>query len=433
MSVKLPSDWSIKKLSDVADVVSGGTPSRDIADFWFPDEIEWVTPTDITRGDSRTLDFAKEKISINGLNNSSAKLLPINTVLMTSRATLGEMKVSRVACCTNQGFKSLIPKAATDVWFLYYQMKRKKPAYEALGIGSTFLEVNKKDTDSFEIEFPPFTQQQQIAKILSTVDNLIEKTQSLIDKYTAVKQGMMADLFTRGIDLTPGDNYGQLRPSATEAPDLYQQTELGWVPKDWKVTSLNNFLKNIGQGWSPDCESEVTKTGQWGVLKTTAVVWKGFDSDANKALPSSLKPRPEYEVLVGDVLMTRAGPGNRVGVVAYVKDTQSKLILSDKLYRIEPTKQIVNEYLALLLSSDAIQRQIDATKTGLAESQSNISQDIVKKLIVNLSNIEEQKLVINRVNAIAYKIEHEYSYLKKLKSQKKGLMQDLLTGKVRVN
>jgi type I restriction enzyme S subunit len=73
MSVKLPSDWSIKKLADVADVVSGGTPSRDIADFWFPDEIEWVTPTDITRGDSRTLDFAKEKISINGLNNSSAK------------------------------------------------------------------------------------------------------------------------------------------------------------------------------------------------------------------------------------------------------------------------------------------------------------------------------------------------------------------------
>jgi len=277
---------------------------------------------------------------------------------------------------------------------------------------------------------------QNIVRILSTVDNLIEKTQSLIDKYTSVKQGMMADLFTRGIDLsgTPETNinYGKLRPSVTEAPELYQKNELDIVPKDWEKSILNHYLKKISQGWSPDCESEPANEGQWGILKTTAVVWEGYEQNANKALPNSLVPRSEYEVVTGDVLMTRAGPGSRVGVVAYVDKTQCKLMLSDKLYRVEPTKRIDKEYLALLLASARVQRKIDATKTGLAESQSNISQDIVKKLIVFLPEIDEQKLVVERMNAASNKINQEKTYLEKLKLQKKGLMQDLLTGIVKV-
>jgi len=436
MNNPLPLGWSVAKLSEIADVVSGGTPSRDVAEFWTPADVNWVTPTDITKNSKRVLSESSEKISFKGLRNSSAKTLPVGTILMTSRATLGEMKVAEVECCTNQGFKSLIVKPNIDKWFIFYQMKRKKTCYEKLGIGSTFLEVNKKDTDNFEIELPQFLQQQKIAKVLSTVDNLIDQTQSLIDKYTSVKQGMMADLFSRGIDLSctseTNSNYGQLRPSINVAPELYQDTGLYRVPKVWEGAILNDYLNKIEQGWSPDCESEPANEGQWGVLKTTSVVWEGYEQKANKALPNSLVQRSEYEVKIGDVLMTRAGPGNRVGVVAYVHKTQSKLMLSDKLYRVVPTKRIEKEYLALLLSSEKVQRQIDATKTGLAESQSNISQDIVKKLTVFLPDIPEQKLVVERINAASNKINQEKTYLEKLKLQKMGLMQDLLTGKVPV-
>jgi type I restriction enzyme S subunit len=167
------------------------------------------------------------------------------------------------------------------------------------------------------------------------------------------------------------------------------------------------------------------------VLKTTAVVWDGFNCSENKALPEMLNPRLEYEIKVGDVLMTRAGPGNRVGVVAYVDSTQQMLMLSDKLYRIHPKKIIVNEYLALLLSSNSIQRQLNTTKTGLAESQSNISQDIVKKLLVAVPTNKEQDIIVRRTNTAARKIKSDQTYLNKLKVLKSGLMQDLLTGKVK--
>lgn len=304
------------------------------------------------------------------------------------------------------------------------------------GMAETQLNFTNQLLLDTEVRLPELKAQKKISSILNTVDNLIDQTQNLIDKYAAVKQGMMADLFALGIDLsgTPetNKNYGRLRPSCKDAPDLYHETELGWVPKIWEEATLREQLVNIEQGWSPDCDSEGATEGCWGVLKTTSVVWEGFDFSANKALPSELTPKKEYEIKAGDVLMTRAGPGNRVGVVVHVSSTQNKLLLSDKLYRIIPTERIGKQFLALLLSSELIQKQINATKTGLAESQSNISQDIVKKLKVFIPSIREQELIVERMSAINEKIDTEKKYLIKLKLEKKGLMQDLITGKVKV-
>ncbi|MEZ8321547.1 restriction endonuclease subunit S, partial [Vibrio splendidus] len=118
--------------------------------------------------------------------------------------------------------------------------------------GSTVSGIQYKKLSRFNIELPAIFQQQKIAKILSTVDKLIEKTQALIDKYTQIKKGMMVDLFTRGIDLsgTPETNlnYGQLRSSYEDSPELYKKTEFGWVPKDWKVSSLDSLAEKITSG-----------------------------------------------------------------------------------------------------------------------------------------------------------------------------------------
>ena len=149
---------------------------------------------------------------------------------MASRATLGEIKVAATEVCTNQGFKSHIPYDLVDTWYLYYQMHLHKHRYAVLGIGSTFLEVNKSDTESFPILYAPLPEQRKIARILTTIDNLIEKTEVLIAKYQAIKQGMMHDLFTRGVD-----EHGYLRPTYDEAPDLYKPSELGWIPKIWEI------------------------------------------------------------------------------------------------------------------------------------------------------------------------------------------------------
>ena len=147
---------------------------------------------------------------------------------MTSRATLGESKIAACEVCTNQGFKSLIPFSGVDSKFLFYQIVLNKERYKGLGIGSTFLEVNKRDTERFEVLIAPEPQQRRIAEILSTLDEAIEQTEALIAKMQQVKAGLMHDLFTRGV--TPN---GRLRPTREQAPGLYKESPIGWIPREW--------------------------------------------------------------------------------------------------------------------------------------------------------------------------------------------------------
>ena len=376
-------------------------------------------------------EYGRVKNGFTRFSENDTLFAKITPCMENGKGALVTKLVNGIGCGSTE-FHVLRAKKGGDPSYIYHvtmsQIFRLKAEMNMTGSAGQ-RRVPSDFFKEFNVYIPSFKTQQKIAKILTTIDQLIEKTQALIDKHTVIKQGMMADLFTRGIDPTTG----QLRPPVEQAPQLYKETELGWVPKEWDVGVLNDFLKNIEQGWSPDCDSKPAQSGHWGVLKTTAVVWTGFNCCENKALPVKLKPRLEYEVKVGDVLMTRAGPGNRVGVVACIDSVQIKLMLSDKLYRIVSNEKLVNEYLAMLLSSAAVQRQLNATKTGLAESQSNISQDIVKKLLIIMPDKKEQEIVVERVKSITSKIKTEQAYLNKLNVQKKGLMQDLLTGKVKTN
>ena len=434
MNNSLPLGWSVAKLSEIADVVSGGTPSRDVAEFWTPADVNWVTPTDITRNSKRVLSESSEKISFKGLRNSSAKTLPVGTILMTSRATLGEMKVSEVECCTNQGFKSLIVKPSTDKWFVFYQMKRKKPCYEKLGIGSTFLEVNKKDTDNFEIELPQFLQQKKIAKILITVDNLIDQTQNLIEKYTAVKQGMMADLFSRGIDLSgtadTNKNYGQLRPSFAEAPELYQETELGWVPKEWKINRFKDItdILTCGVAATPVYVEE----GEGFTFLSARNIKNGrIDLSKLSYIPEWLhlqltkhnKPR------AGDILYSRVGAGYGEAAVVEINEEFSVYV---SLTHIRMKSGLNQYFYKYLLNTPQIKNKasIDVFQGG---GVPNLNVTEVREFQLPVPGIEEQNAIGQRLTLLDDFIFKQKSLMEKYQLKKKGLMQDLLTGKVKVN
>ena len=435
MNSSLPVGWSVAKLSEITDVVSGGTPSRDVAEFWTPADVNWVTPTDITRNSKRVLSESSEKISFKGLRNSSAKVVPVGTILMTSRATLGEMKIAEVECCTNQGFKSLIVKPNIDKWFVFYQMKRKKPCYEKLGIGSTFLEVNKKDTDNFEIELPQFLQQQKIAKILITIDNLIEQTQNLIDKYTAVKQGMMADLFSRGIDLsgTPetNKNYGQLRPSFGDAPELYQENELGWVPNGWEVVKIDDISTQMTNGFVGVATPHYANENEVGIRYLY-----GNNVRADKLeLDTVLKIKPEFhqklqksQLRHGDMLTVQSG---HIGTTSIVPENFGEANCHALIITRLVQSKILPEFLSFYLNSAIGMNRMEEIFVGSTIKHVNVKD--LKSFLVPLPSIGEQRAALDKIIGARKLIDDETNYLGKLKLKKKGLMQDLLTGKVKVN
>jgi type I restriction enzyme S subunit len=292
--------------------------------------------------------------------------------------------------------------------------------------GGTRTKLTQGELKLIELPVPPQDEQRRIAEILDTLDETIRKTEQLIAKLQQAKQGLLHDLLTRGID----DN-GELRDPERH-PEQFKDSVLGRIPKAWGLKRVGELLRTIEQGWSPDCSSNPSSLDQWGVLKTTAVVWDGFQAAENKALPVGLHPRPEYEVRQNDVLMTRAGPNSRVGVVALVEATRGKLMLSDKLYRLVPTAEVRPDFMVIGLSGEPTQRYLSGLKTGLAESQTNISQAIVRSLWFTVPSLVEQEEISTRVVAYRSRLSKESAELEKLRALKQGLMDDLLTGRVRV-
>ena len=188
-------EWEMKRLGDVCEIVSGGTPSTSVPSFW-TGEIPWCTPTDITKNNAKYLFSTDRTISPEGLKYSSAALLPRGALLLCTRATVGEIKIAAVPVCTNQGFKSLVCGSDLGTEFLYYKLVTLKDRLRELGVGSTFLEVSRKDVAALEIPLPQLEEQTAIAAVLSDMDAELSALEARREKTWQLKQGMMQELLT---------------------------------------------------------------------------------------------------------------------------------------------------------------------------------------------------------------------------------------------
>ena len=162
---------------------------------------------------------------------------------------------------------------------------------------------------------------------------------------------------------------------------------------EWEKTQLRQVLKSVDAGWSPSCEERKARPHEWGILKTTAVVWGGYDHTQSKALPSKLSPRAHLEVRADDILVTRAGPIDRVAVVAYVEATRPKLMISDKLMRARVNEAVSPAFVSRTLGTRRAQAFFAARKSGLAEAQANISQAILNATPIYIPSLPEQQKI----------------------------------------
>lgn len=189
--------WVVKPLRKVGDIKSGGTPSTAQTHFW-DGGVPWCTPTDVTalRGGKYISDTART-ISTTGVQFSSAEALPPGSLIMTSRATIGECAINLIPVTTNQGFKNIVPFAEIDVEFLYYLMTTQKTGLVTLCAGSTFLEIGKKQLSNYEVTLPKDRDEQEaIAAMLSDMDDEIAALQARRNKTQDLKQAMMQELLT---------------------------------------------------------------------------------------------------------------------------------------------------------------------------------------------------------------------------------------------
>ena len=174
-------------------MVGGGTPDTTVKSYWGGD-IQWFTPSEI--GKNKYVDFSKRTITRDGLDNSSAKLLPLHTILLSSRATVGECSIASNECTTNQGFQSLIAKQC-NIDFLYYLIQTKKKDLIRNACGSTFLEISANEIRKIKVAVPVQNEQEQIAKLLSLIDERIATQNKIIEKLQSLIKGLAVALTTK--------------------------------------------------------------------------------------------------------------------------------------------------------------------------------------------------------------------------------------------
>ena len=165
--------WQKIKLGDIAEVIGGGTPSTKNYDFWNGD-IPWLTPKDLSGYSNRYISRGERNITEQGLQNSSARILPKGTVLLTSRAPIGYLAIAEAEVCTNQGFKSIVLKNGNSPEFFYYLLKNNIEYIIGMGSGSTFAEISGGQVKNLEFNIPPLEIQKKIAGVLSALDDKIE-------------------------------------------------------------------------------------------------------------------------------------------------------------------------------------------------------------------------------------------------------------------
>ncbi len=294
-----------------------------------------------------------------------------------------------------------------------------------MGVVDDRLRLYFKDFERIRVRTPSPPAQRKIALILTTLDNLIEKTEALIAKYQAIKQGMMHDLFTRGIDAQ-----GHLRPTQAEAPDLYRQSELGWIPKEWASPTVGSVLVHRPKnGYSPKESDEWTGTVMLGLGCLTP---SGFEPIQLKNAPRN-DPNLAFALLRdGDLLISRSNTRDLVALVGIYRDIGTPCIYSDLMIRLVPTDEVLPEYLEAILRHAPVRRQLTNASCGTSGSMMKINAEMVFSTVILLPKHVEQRRILDRVASCSGLIAQARQEHDKLRRLKTGLMQDLLTGRVRV-
>lgn len=402
---KIPEGWSVKKLGEIGTFVSGGTPDTEKPEYW-NGNIVWLTPSEITKLKTRFVSDSERKITKLGLKNSSAVLLPKNSLIICTRATIGDCCINTKEVSTNQGFKNLIPNNnCTD--FLYYLISIHKSDLIRRACGSTFLEISKHDIEKLKYVFPPLAEQEKIAEILSCWDEGIEKLSALIEKKKIQKKALMQQLLT-----------GQHRLKGFSTP--WHEVRLGNIG----MISSAGVDKKIVEG-----EKLVNLLNYMDVYKKDFL----YTSDTSMTVSAPERQIQNCNLKKGDIFFTPSSETrDDIAHSAVVMEDITNGVYSYHIVRLRPTTPIDLKFSAYAFKTNHFYKQAFSICEGSGQRYV-ISQDDFRNMTVFIpSDIAEQKAIAEILSKADEEIELLNKKLEAFKQEKKALMQQLLTGKIRV-
>ena len=406
LNMVVPEDWNIKHLDDFGYIASGGTPSTSVPSYW-NGMIPWCTPTDITGTEGIIISKTEKCITEDGLKNSSADVLPSGSLLLCTRATIGDSKINSIPMATNQGFKNVIPFKDTCIKYLYYLLQTKKREMLEKATASTFAEISKSALCEIPLQAPEKQEQEQIAQVLFDIDALITDLQKLIQKKKNIRQGTMQMLVVTGKKRLDGFS-GE------------------WV----KINLAKNSRLKARIGWQGLTTAEYLDEGYSYLITGTdfkdgRIEWNGchyvdYDRYAQD---------PNIQVSNGDLLLTKDGT---IGKVAFVTDLKRPATLNSGVFLVKPITDVYTAHFMFYVLESSVFKDFLQQLSAGSTINHLYQKDLVKFDLYVPPTKEEQEAIAGilfDMDSDIYKLEEKLSKYQKIKQ---GMMEELLTGKVRL-
>ena len=393
---KIPVDWEVVRLEDVSEINMGQSPPSE-------DCSEEARGLPFYQGNS---EFGSKYPSPQKWCEKPKKIANGGDTLISVRAPVGEINIAPHKCCIGRGLAAITAKGINPD-YLYHSLFIHRKALQKIAQGSTFEAINSKELSDLSIFSPPFSEQKKIAEILTTVDEAIEKTDQIIDKTKEAKTGLMQRLLTRGI-----------------GHKNFKKTEIGEIPEEWEVVRLKDIAQKFYNGGTPD-----TKVKDYWDGNIPWVTGADFENQRVSHIRryitiEGVKNSATNVIPKGNLLVvTRTGVG-KIAIapfdIAISQDITGVILDSEKA---------LPKYVYWLLNykSERLRSIIQGT------SINGLLREDLEIFPISLPQIEEQKQIADILSSVDDEIDKESERKKGLETLKKGLMQVLLTGKIRVS
>ena len=388
-------DWEERKLGELSNIVGGGTPSTSNSEYWDGD-IDWYAPAEI--GEQRYVSKSKKTITELGLKKSSARILPVGTVLFTSRAGIGNTAILGKEATTNQGFQSIVPNPnKLDSYFIYSRTNELKRYGEVTGAGSTFVEVSGKQMSKMSIMIPELSEQKKIGSFFEQLDNTIALHQRKLDLLKEQKKGFLQKMFPK---------------NGAKVPEL----RFEGFADDWEQRKLGE-LSNIVGGGTPSTSNPEYWDGDIDWYAPAEIGEQSYVSKSKKTITElGLKKSSARILPVGTVLFTsRAGIGNTAILAKEATTNQG-------FQSIVPDQNKLDSYF-IFSRTNELKRYGEVT--GAGSTFVEVSGKQMSKMSIMVPELSEQEKIGSFFKQLDDTIALHQRKLDLLKEQKKGFLQKM--------
>jgi type I restriction enzyme S subunit len=404
----IPEDWKYLSIAEVATLESGHTPSKKRPAYWGGD-VQWISLHDTEVLAANVIHKTAKAITQEGLNNSSARLLPAGTVVFSRTATVGKVSIMASSMATSQDFANYICGPRLHNQYLMYLFRSMSRVWQSLMAGSIHNTIYMPVFKALKIVLPPLAEQRAIATALSDVDALIDGLTQLLAKKRNLKQAAMQQLLTG-------------------------KTRLPGFGGEWVVRRLGEAIECLVAGVSVNSSDGELAVDEPCVLKTSAISQGQFIPGECKTIIRQDWMRARVSLESDTLLISRMNTPDLVGEIGYVDRDYPSLFLPDRIWMTRFHKQahVSARWLAYLLSGREYGRRIKDSATGTSGSMKNISKDALLSIEVAFPEFEEQTAIAQVLSDMDAELAELEARLAKTRALKQGMMQELLTGRTRL-